>query len=194
MFPIIEIQRAAAVVQRSDELKARQHLFIISDETPDSHGTVFKLAGWNLSMRAMKKKVTYGHPRADDTDDTNIIGIGEETISDKLYSLLTLEEEKTNPKAERIHQKLLLGSLTDASVRCLVEDGRMGNESLGENPKLFYYTISHLKDWGVVNEGSNFETTKVRSAELEDFIKSKVPVKYHSHVDIIRAMKVKYYF
>lgn len=194
MFPIIEIERAAAVVQRSADLQDRQHLFVISDETPDSYGTVFKLAGWDLSSRAIKKKVTYGHPKPDDTDDTNIIGTGEETISDRLYSLLTIERAEINPKAERIHQKLLLGSLTDASVRCRVEDGRMGDESRGENPKIFYYTVSKLIDWGIVNEGSNPQTYKVRSAELENFIKSKVPVKYQRDIDVLRALSVKYYY
>lgn len=192
MFPVIEIERAASLIERNEELAERQHLFIISDESRDSFDTVFKMSGWDLSRRKMKKRVTYGHPSYNDTDDTNIIGIGEERISDKLYSLLTLEPAEINPKAERVHQKLLFGSLTDASIRCTVEDGRMGDESRGEDPSVFYFTRQTLVDWGVVMEGSNANATKVRSA-IEDFIRSKVPAKYQDHIMYLRALKTRYY-
>lgn len=191
----VEIQRASCLIldRATRELAERQHLFLISDETPDDWDTAFKLPGWNLERRKMKKRVTYGHPRYDDLNDENIIGIGEEFIENGLYSILTLEDQETNPKAERIHKKLMNGSLTDASIRCRATDGRMGKEELGENPKIFYYTQQELVDWGVVMEGSNFAAMKERTAQIEQFIKERVPSKYHDHISYLKALKTRYY-
>lgn len=178
-----------------DQLKDRQHDFIISDESMDSFDTVFKLEGWDLTSRMKgKKKVTYGHPSASDKDPNLIIGIGEERIAGtSLYSRLTLEPESVgNPIANTVHGKLLFGSLTDASIRASIIDGRQGDETKGENPRLFYFTQQRLIDWGVVPEGSNPNAVKQRE-DLGDFIKTKVPQKYQRDIQYLRALATRYY-
>lgn len=191
---IIEVPQPLTLQQRQEGDEERVHNFIISDESTDSYDTVFKVSGWDLSRRATKKRVTYGHPYFSDLDPDNIIGIGEETISGtRLLSKLTLEPEKTNPKAQKIHEKLMFGSLTDASIRAQIIDGRMGVESLGENPKIFYFTMAKLIDWGVVMEGSNENAVKIRE-RIADFIKSKVPYRYHSDINYLKALQTKYFF
>jgi hypothetical protein len=191
---IIEVPQPLTLQQRSDDLKELEHLFTISDESRDSYDTVFKIQGWDLSRRKMKKRVTYGHPSFSDLDPDNIIGIGEESISGtQLISKLTLEDEEKNPKAGKIHYKLNFGSLTDASIRAQISDGRMGKEELGENPKIFYFTQSKLIDWGVVMEGSNENAVKIRE-RLAGFIKSKVPYRYHSDINYLKALSTKYFF
>lgn len=181
--------------QQDDTITDRQHLFVISDETQDSYDTVFKVSGWNLSTRQQgKKKVTYGHPSVASLEPDHIIGIGEERVTGtSLYSLLTLEPESVgNRIANTVHGKLLFGSLTDASIRARILDGRQGDESLGENPKLFYFISHELIDWGVVPDGSNPNAVKQRS-DLADYIKAKVPTKYHREIQLLKAIATRYY-
>lgn len=178
-----------------DTLAERQHSFVISDETIDSFDTVFKASGWDLTHRAMgKKRVTYGHPSVSSLDPNLIIGIGDERIDGtSLKSILTLEPESlNNPIADAVHGKLMFGSLTDASIRAMIIDGRMGDEALGENPKYFYFTRQKLIDWGVVMEGSNPNAMKQRD-DIASFIKTKVPANYQRDIQYLKALATRYY-
>ncbi len=179
----------------ADDLLDRQHEFIISDETPDDYGTVFKVEGWDLTQRMKgKKKVTYGHPSASDKDPDVIIGKGDERISDgKLMSVLTIEPETVgNRIANTVHEKLMFGSLTDASIRAFIYDGREGDESRGEDPKLFYFTRHVLSDWGVVPDGSNPSAMKTRDS-IRSFIQARTPVSRHRDLEILRVLATRYY-
>jgi len=181
--------------QNDDKLQDRQHLFIISDESQDSYDTVFKAAGWDLTNRMKgKKRVTYGHPSVASLEPDHIIGIGEERVEGtSLYSVLTLEPESINNRiANAVHGKLLFGSLTDASIRARIVDGRMGDESIGEDPAIFYFTRSVLIDYGVVMEGSNPNAVKQR-LDLGDFIRTKVPQKYQRDIQYLKALHTRYY-
>ena len=178
-----------------DNVQDRQHLFCISDESQDSYDTVFKSTGWDLTNRMKgKKRVTYGHPSVSSMEPDHIIGIGEERVDNmSLMSVLTLEPESTNNRiANTVHEKLKFGSLTDASIRAFITDGRMGDESLGEDPSIFYFTRHSLVDWGVVMEGSNPNAMKQRS-DLADFIKTKVPVRFTSEIQFLKALAVRHY-
>lgn len=179
----------------NDSLAERQHEFIISNESGDDYETAFKIEGWDLSQRMKgKKKVTYGHPSQNDKDPDVIIGIGNERIEGRnLMSILTIEPESMgNRIANAVHEKLLFGSLTDASIRAYISDGRPGDESLGEDPKLFYYTRQKLVDWGVVPDGSNPDTMKTRES-IAAFIKSRTPVSRHRDLEILRVLATRYY-
>lgn len=179
----------------NDSLEERQHEFIISNESGDDYETAFKIEGWDLSQRMKgKKKVTYGHPSASDKDPDVIIGKGDERIEGRnLMSILTIEPESMgNRIANAVHEKLLFGSLTDASIRAYISDGRPGDESLGEDPKLFYYTRQKLVDWGVVPDGSNPDTMKTRES-ITAFIKSHTPVSRHRDLEILRVLATRYY-
>ncbi len=176
--------------QADDSLVDRQHLFVISDESQDSYDTVFKASSWDLTHRMKgKKRVTYGHPSVASLEPDHIIGIGEERLEgNSLLSVLTLEPETLgNRIANAVHGKLGFGSLTDASIRARVTDGRMGDETLGEDPTLFYFTRSILIDWGVVMEGSNPNAVKQRS-DLADFIKTKVPTNYQREIQFLESI------
>lgn len=190
----IEIPQIISRVS-NDTLADRQHEFIISNESPDTYGTVFLSRGWDLSSRqAGKKRVTYGHPYLNDPDPDVIIGVGEERVQGTdLMSILTLEPENLNNRiANAVHGKLLFGSVTDASIRARIMDGRQGDESLGEDPKLFYYTRHKLIDWGVVMEGSTPTAVKTRS-DLDAWIKTKTtPVQYRE-LDLAKAIAIRYY-
>jgi hypothetical protein len=139
------------------EEKDRTFQFVISDESVDSHGTVFKADGWDLSLRAMGKQyVTYGHPWIGDLDPNVIIGIGNEEVKDKqLLSTFIAEPFGTNAKADAVVNKLHFGSLTDASVEAYIVDGYSGKVERGEDEDVFYFTNSILITYGIVMRGSN---------------------------------------
>ena len=193
MDQIITMPSTLLTVARAADMEDRQHEFIISDETPDSFGTVFKIGGWDLSRRSLKKRVTYGHPDYNVTDPDVIIGTGDERIEGlNLISRLTLEsEDMKNDLADKVHKKLLKGTLTDASIRARILDGRMGEEKNGENSKYFYFTRMELIDWGVVMEGSNPAAVKTREA-VREIIKHLVP-QDPAAKDMARALAVRYY-
>jgi hypothetical protein len=181
--------------QVDDTLADRQHLFIVSTEDNDSYDTVFKSSGWDLTDRVKgKKSITYGHPSVASLEPDHIIGIGEERVEAlALWSLMTIEPETVgNRIANTVHEKLNFGSLTDASIRARIIDGRMGDESLGEDPAIFYFTRHKLIDIGIVPIGSNPNAMKQRS-DLGDFIKTKVPIKYQRDISHLKALATRYY-
>jgi hypothetical protein len=155
----------------------RSHLFLISDNSIDSYGTVFLHNCWDLSYRKEgKRQVTYGHPEFHDLNPDVIIGIGREYTDEEkgLYSELTLEPEGTNQIADKVHNKLRFGSLTDASIVAEIEDGHPGRSALGEDPNVFYFTRAKLINWGVVPFGSN-RNAKIQESRsaIADFIQKR---------------------
>lgn len=161
------------IVTRAVNLEIREEgkvVFRISDESVDSHGTVFKLDGWDLSEFRANPIVTYGHPDTSSTDPNVIIGRGEiSQDSTGLYS--TLEYDMENPLAKEVKRKIDSGFIRMASIRAYVEDARMGDESKGEDPSVLFFTKNRLLDWGVVMHASNKNASKrelVRAFNIED--------------------------
>jgi hypothetical protein len=161
----------------SEQDNARKHLFLISDNSVDSYGTSFLHDSWDLSYRnAGKRQVTYGHPNFNDPNPDVIIGVGREYLDNTkgLYSQLELEPEGTNEIADKVHTKILFGSLTDASIVAEIEDGRPGTPERGEDPSVFYFTRAKLINWGVVPFGSNANAMIQESRSvITDFIEKR---------------------
>jgi len=150
--------------------------FIISNETVDRHGTVFKMDGWDLSVYERNPIVCYNHNSSGDNPDT-IIGTSRVyQEGNNLIGEVRFEDEGDNPLADKVWKKINKGILKMASVGARVHDYRFGSESKGEDANTIYFTRQELLEWSVVSVGSNPQAFK-RSAELIDEIKEELTPK-----------------
>jgi hypothetical protein len=138
------------------------HTFVISDESKDSHGTVFRMSGWNFERFAKNPVVTYGHPDPNGVDPDVIIGRavvraeGGKLIADVEYDM-------ENPLAAKIRSKVDRGFLNMTSIRAYVNDAERG---AGEDRETMYFIDQELLDFGIVMHGSNKNAMKQRDIML----------------------------
>lgn len=156
---VIENRSISGVLDRakSDD---ESHVFRISDESIDSHGTVFRADGWKFDQYKNNPIVTYGHPDMNSTDEKDVIGrsevfqVGTETFARITYDLGC-------ERAKDIKRKVDGGFLNACSIRASVAGGEWGDKERGENPDVLYFNDHSLLDWGIVMHASNKRASKV---------------------------------
>lgn len=167
-------------VRAFDRKKAeetRQIEFVISDESRDRHGTVIPIKSWGLENFNANGIVGYQHDVYGDSwltkpDPDDVIGIGEAFIEgDKLIGRVTFEPAEINPKAEKIFQKVLHGTLKATSVG-FVEKTKGMYVSTDENnggKGTYYFGEVELLEFSIVNIPSNANALrrKMEDAETE---------------------------
>lgn len=142
------------IVDRAIEVRAADdgsYVFVISDESVDSHGTKFMLKGWDLSYATRNGVVTYGHPPLNSTDDTLIIARYEPYIEDGKLKARVVFNEK-NPRAVRVKDAVDGGFIKMASIRAIIEDAEWGK---GDEEDVLIFTRQQLFDFGILPHGSN---------------------------------------
>lgn len=165
-------------ITRQAEIRAvnqedRTAEFIISTESIDRHGTVFKLDGWELEGYNRNPIVCYNHQSGGDNPDT-IIGLSEVyKDGNNLIGRVRFEDEGDNIIADKVWRKINKGTLKMASVGAVVHDYRWGNAKDGEDSGTIYFTRSELIEWSVVSVGSNPDAFK-RSADQMEEIKRQL--------------------
>ena len=153
-----------------EQVEKRQAEFVISTESPDTYGTVFRMDGWDLERFKRNPIVLYAH-RSFGDDPDNIIGTGEVFIEDdKLIGRVTFETAEVNPKAEKIFRKVQAGSLRMASIGANPTKGHWGNKEAGEDPEVLYFDRQELLEFSIVPLGSNPDALK-RNAQTISQIK-----------------------
>jgi hypothetical protein len=148
--------------------------FEISNETRDSHGTIFRMAGADIASFNSDPIVTYGHPSFDSTDPDDVIGIGPVTIEQgRMIARFYPQLDGTNPKAEKVVAKLRSGMIRSASIVAQIYDGHIGRRDRGEDDEALYFDKWQLLAWGVVMKGSN-PKAKARTIERVQELKSQM--------------------
>lgn len=166
----------------------RQAEFIISSETPDTYGTVFRMDGWDLSKFKNNPVVLYGH-RSNDADPDNVIGTGEVfKEGNKLVGRVTFEDAEVNPKAEKIYRKVQAGTLRMASIGANPTQAHFGKKENNEDPEVLYFDRQELLEFSIVPIGSNPDALK-RSAEVIDDIKKTVTRDISCHAEPVEAQQ-----
>ena len=141
--------------------------FEISNESRDSHGTVFKMSGMDITNFNSDPIVTYGHPSFDSTDPDDVIGIGPAYVEQgRLMARFYPQTDGTNPKADKVAAKLRAGMIKSASIVAMIDPSKahMGKRMNGEDENTLYFENSELLMWGVVMKGSN-PKAKARTIE-----------------------------
>jgi HK97 family phage prohead protease len=156
-----------------DNKKNRQAEFVISTETPDSYGTVFKISGWDLMRYEKNPVVLYAHKTHSDNPDM-VIGTSEVRVDgQELIGTVTFESADINPLAEKVWQKVQAGSLRMASIGADIKSGHWGDDKLGEDRDIIYFDSMELLEWSIVPVGSNSDALKRESQTMEELRKAK---------------------
>ena len=153
---------------REDAEEKRTIAFTISDGTRDRHRTVLNPEGWDLSNYKRNPIVGYQHEIYgsffSDSNPDNIIGTGNAYVEKKeLIGEVKFEPEKINPLAEKIFQKVMIGTLRATSVGFIpIGKGHYGKdlEASGEKDETYYYAGQELLEFSIVNIPSNPKATK----------------------------------
>jgi len=163
-------------VRHFDRAKAeetRQIEFVISDESRDRHGTVIPVNKWKLDKFNANGIVGYQHDVYGESfltkpDPDDVIGIGyafEE--NGQLIGRVTFEPAEINPKAEKIFQKVLHGTLKATSVGFIeTKKGNWGekDQARGAENATYYFGEVELLEFSIVNIPSNANALR-RNAE-----------------------------
>lgn len=175
-----EIEKNRKVMNKIDRLvecrgvdvENRTAQFVISTESVDRHGTVFKLAGWELESYNRNPIVGYNHDVSGSNPDT-IIGTSRVfQDGDALIGEVTFEREGNNPLADKVFNKMQDGILKMASVGAIPHEYRYGKGD-EEDRDTVYFTRQELIEWSIVSAGSNRDAFK-RGADQVDEIKKSL--------------------
>lgn len=182
--------REAVVRALSDENKQnREAEFVISTESADTYGTVFKINGWDLKRYEKNPIVCYQHRSSSDNPDM-ILGTSTVRVDgDKLVAVVRFESAEINPLAEKVWQKVQAGTLRMASVGANIIRGHWGDKKLGEDPDMIYFDETELREWSIVALGSNPDAIKRNDESMEE-IRNAFPKEKEETV-IEQPIKVK---
>lgn len=157
-------------MNRKQAIKTRTIPFVFSDETRDSYGTVLPVDGWDLSQFNRMGVALYNHSSYGGDPD-NVIGTARAWVEGKkLLGEITFESAEINPKAEKVFQKVLAGTLKGCSVGFRsVERGKWGEgeEAIGGSKPTYYYGKRTLLEISVTPVPANMNA-KVRSRKAQD--------------------------
>lgn len=156
-------------MRKSEAIKTRTIPFVFSDESRDTYGTVIPVSGWNLDRFNRMGVALYNHSSYGNDPD-NVIGRARAWIEGKqLLGEITFENAELNPKAEKVFQKLLAGTIRGCSVGFRpLERGKWGEgeEALGGKRETYYYGRCELLEISVTPLPANMNA-KVRSTGME---------------------------
>lgn len=156
-------------MNRKEAIKTRTIPFVFSDESRDTYGTVLSADGWDLERFNRMGVALYNHSSYGNDPD-NVIGRARAWVEGKkLLGEITFEPASLNPKAEKVFQKLLAGTLRGCSVGFRpMERGRWGegDEAAGAKRETYYYGRRELLEISVTPLPAN-HNAKVRSAGEE---------------------------
>lgn len=161
----IQTRTAHIRAQENADAANRTYEFVISTETPDTYGTVFLSAGWDLARYQNNPVVLYNHRSWSDNPDTTIGTSVVRMENKQLVATLTLEEG--NEIADKVKRQIDNGTLRMASIGADVHEWRRGVFEDGENPENIYFTRQELLEWSITPVGSNPDALK-RNADFLD--------------------------
>ena len=169
------IQTRAAQLRAPENKDAtnRTYEFVISSETPDTYGTVFLSAGWDLDRYHRNSVVLYNHRSWSDNPDTTIGTSVVRVEGTNLVATLNLEEG--NEIADKVKRQLDNGTLRMASIGADVQEYRRGVFEDGENPDHIYFTRMELLEWSITPVGSNPDALKRNADFLDSAFAKAIP-------------------
>ena len=152
-------------MNKKEAIKTRTIPFVFSDESRDSYGTVLPVKGWDLTLFNKMGVALYNHSSYGNDPD-NVIGTARAWVEgNKLLGEITFEKEELNPKAEKVFQKVLAGTLKGCSVGFRpLERGTWGEgeESYSGKTPTYYYGKRALVEISITPMPAN-SNARVRS-------------------------------
>ena len=167
-----KIERLAEI--RGINSEERTAEFVISTESIDRHGTVFKMDGWELEAYNRNPIVCYNHDTGSNPDTV----IGTSVVykeGNQLIGKVTFEDEGDNEIADKVWKKVNKGTLKMASVGAIPHEYRLGVTDKGEDSGTVYFTRQELLEWSIVTAGSNRDAHKRSTEEIEELVRELTP-------------------
>lgn len=196
----MEYIRGLVAEIREDAKDTRTIRFGISNQKKDRHGTILNIEGWQLANYRLNPIVGYMHNvyggfrnDPDDVIGTSKVGIEGEPGKRELLGDVTFEPGDINPKAEKVFQKVLFGSLRAASVGFTpIGKGQWGkgDEAPGGKNETYYYAGQELLEWSIVNIPSNPKAIKKSLEEQKDELLEYVRILLGSNYNPDKVMKM----
>lgn len=168
---IIQTRYATVRAPQVIDPENRSYEFVISTESPDSYGTVFRQSGWELDAYRANNIVSLNHATWSSDPDAAVIGTSTVRFENQ-EMIAVLDLEIGNPVADKVKRKLDNGTLKGASVGAQIHEAARGDFDKGENPDLVYFTRQTLVEWSVVPVPSNKDAIKRNNEGLEAFAKA----------------------
>lgn len=164
---MIQTRYATLRAPQTVDSENRTYEFLISNETPDSYGTVFRKDGWELDAYRANPIVSFNHNTWSSDPDAAVIGRSEIRFEgNDMIATLTLEPG--NPVADTVKRKIDNGYLNSASIGAHIIEATRGDFEKGENPDLIYFNRQQLLEWSVVPVGSNPDAVKRNKEALQE--------------------------
>jgi len=187
------LTRQVAIRAITEEMIAnRQVEFVIADDTPDRHGTVWDIDSWILEHYHRNNVVLYLHDSTTPDPDL-VIGTGEVFVEGRsLIGRVTFETADLNELADKVFRKVVAGTLKMASIGALPHYARFGDASKGEDEDLIYFSQNELLEFSIVPVGSQRNALKRSIESIEEIRTSlKKPEGEKKEVRAIAAWEVK---
>lgn len=176
--------------------ETREIDFVISSEMVDRYNTVLKIDNWQLDNYMRNPIVGYQHnvyggDLFNPPDPDDIIGLSEVKKEGNILSARALfETGDINPKAEKIFQKLLFGSLRSASVGFL----EVGEGDTDKETNIYTFSGQELLEWSVVNIPANPEAAvrhfRTTTDEAVNYIMGVLGNRYSA--EEVKEMKISH--
>ena len=177
---------------RAINAEARTAEFVLSSETKDRHGTIINVDGWKLDNYRKNPIVLHQHRSAANDPDA-IIGVSEVWVENKqLMGRVTFEPKGINPLAEKIFQKVQLGTMRATSVGFNPIRGNWGKSE--EDNDTYYFTECDLMEWSIVNIPSNPDAILKKSFEQVRTYLEAQKENTKTKTGRLKANKARYYF
>lgn len=159
---------------RKSENNVRE--FVISTEKKDSHGTVLKASGWDLTDFNRNGAFYYMHNTSGgEMNPDNALGFAKAFMdSNQLIGRATFEPEDINPLSAKILKKIDFGTIKATSVGFIPISGRFGDESKGEERSTYYFDSAVLKEFSIVHIPSNSDALKRSFEAIETFLNTEI--------------------
>jgi hypothetical protein len=163
---------------------------VISSSRADMHNTIIPVENWDLDFFNKAGAVYYQHKT--DTWEANpdyCIGKGEAVRDGSdLIGSTDFEPETINPFAEKILKKVDFGTINCTSVGFQpLEGGQFGDETRGEDPRVYYFGKVRLLEFSWVHIPSNLDAIK---REYVEFLSKEIPTNKMS-VGLVRDINTR---
>jgi len=168
-----------SALTRADDAESNIYEFVVSDTSPDRHGTAIKdIAGVRFENFNKNGVVSYQHElhaRYNQKPDPDFV-IGKGSLygdkEGRLIGRVEFEPKELNKLADKIRRKVDFGSLKATSIGFIPIRGHWGVIEDDEDSGTYYFDEIEIIEFSIVNIPSNPNALK-RSAAFDDYLKGQ---------------------
>lgn len=152
---------------RKVDMEARTAEFIITNETPDRHGSIIPFKGWDLKNYNKNPIVSYNHAALmngffEKPDPDLVIGSSSLHLDKEkrqIIGTVTFEDAENNPLAEKMLRKVNKKVLRTASVAFIPDPRSIEHQENGDGSITRIINKKEMIEWSITDLPSNPDAT-----------------------------------